>query len=78
MNYTYTGSPPVDSPHSELALQFIRQYLQEKGFSQHDLRTLPEGQARELYRQACRYAALKLAEVEARAQFRHKIRFDAR
>jgi len=72
------GPPLVDSPQSELERQLIRQYLRDKGYESHDLHALPKGQANALYRQACRYAALKLAEVEARAQFRHKIRYEGR
>ena len=78
MKTTSPGLPLVDSPQSELERQFIRQYLRDKGYSRDDMRTLPKGQANALYRQACRYAALKLAEVEARAQFKHKIHYEGR
>lgn len=78
MGTTSPGPPRIDSPQSELERQFIRQYLRDKGYGRDDLRALPKGQANALYRQACRYAALKLAEVEARAQFRHKIRYEER
>ncbi len=78
MKTTSPGTPLVDSPQSELERQFIRQYIRDKGYSRDDMRALPKEQASALYRQACRYAALKLAEVEARALFRHKIRYDER
>lgn len=78
MTPTSSGIPIKGSPQSELELQFIRQYIQEKGFNRQDLRTMPKNQANELYRQACRYATLRLAEVEARAKFRHKIRLEER
>jgi len=61
---------------SDLERQLISDYLEEKGFSRADLRNLPKDQARALMVEACRYASLKLAEVESRAQFRQKIRYD--
>ena len=62
-------------PHSELEWQLITDYLKEKGYSRNDLRNLPENEAYHLRVEACRYASLKLAEIEARSQFRRKIQF---
>ena len=71
---------PVSFRHrttqSDLERQLISDYLEEKGFSLADLRNLPKEQAQALMVEACQYASLKLAEVESRAQFRHKIRYD--
>lgn len=64
------------SPHSDLEQQLIREYLRDKGFSRQDLHKLPKDDANALLGQARRYATLKLAEIEARARFRHKIRFE--
>ncbi|MCJ7700351.1 MAG: hypothetical protein MUO62_02105 [Anaerolineales bacterium] len=50
--------------------------LRDKGFSRQDLLKLPKDDANALLGQARRYATLKLAEIEARARFRHKIRFE--
>jgi hypothetical protein len=71
---------PVSFRHrttqSDLERQLISDYLEEKGFSLADLRNLPREQAQALMAEACQYASLKLAEVESRAQFRQKIRYD--
>lgn len=62
-------------PHSELEWQLITDYLKEKGYSRQDLKKLSKEDAHQLMIEACRYASLKLAEIEARAQFRQKIHF---
>ena len=62
-------------PHSELEWQLITDYLKEKGYSRNDLRNLSEDEAHRLRVEACRYASLKLAEIEARSQFLQKIHF---
>ena len=66
----------VYAPQSPLERQLIIDYLAEKGYRQEDLHSLPADLARELRIAACMYASLKLAEIEARSQFRHKIRFE--
>jgi len=38
-----------------------------------ELRKLPEEEAKSLMREACRYATLRLAEVESRARFQREI-----
>ena len=62
--------------HSGLEWQLITDYLKEKGYSRRDLRNLPEDEAHRLRIEACKYASLKLAEVESRAQFKKKIQFE--
>ena len=68
----------VKAPQSPLERQLINSYLQSKGFTRQDLLTMPLEDARVLMAEACTYASLKLAEVEARSQFGKKIRFDER
>ena len=58
---------------STLERAYIKEYLHDKGFSLEDLETLPEEQAKNLMAEACRFASLKLAEMEARAKFRRKL-----
>jgi hypothetical protein len=60
-------------PESALERELIREYLREKGYSMEDLHKLPEEDAKSLMREACLYAALKLAEVESKAKFRQEI-----
>jgi hypothetical protein len=64
----------TDGPQSALERHLIEEYLQNKGYSPEDLTKLPRDIAKQLMREACRYASLKLAEVESRAQFREEIR----
>lgn len=60
-------------PESALERSLIREYLREKGYSLEDLHKLPPELAKSLMREACQFAALKLAEVESRAKFQREI-----
>jgi hypothetical protein len=64
----------AQGPQSSLEKRFIDAYLHGKGYRFEDLKKLPEEQAKQLMCEACKYASLKLAEVESRAQFRERIR----
>jgi hypothetical protein len=64
-----------EGPQSALERKLIEEYLTEKGYHLSDLQALPEREARRLMREACRYASLKLAEVESRAQLRKEIHY---
>jgi hypothetical protein len=64
-----------EGPQSALEQKLIEEYLSEKGYHLSDLQALPEREARRLMREACRYASLKLAEVESRAQLRKEIHY---
>ena len=74
--YSTPIQPAVKAPQSPLERQLIIDYLSEKGYSLKDIKTLPPNQAKQLMTKACTYASLKLAEIEARSKFRHKIRFE--
>lgn len=63
-----------ESPESTLEKQLIEEYLASRGFNWESLRELPELERKNLIEEACRYASLKLAEVESRARFRSEIR----
>ena len=58
---------------TSLEHKLVEQYLRGKGYRLADLQHLPVERAQELMREACTYAALKLAEIESRARFREKI-----
>jgi hypothetical protein len=64
----------TEYPQSALERKLISEYLHSKGYSRQDLRNLPIPQAKMLMKEACHYAALKLAEIEARSKFRQNIR----
>jgi hypothetical protein len=63
-----------EGPQSSLERHLIEEYLDSKGYHLADLRSLPKQEAKRLMEEACRYASLKLAEVESRAHFRSQIR----
>ena len=65
-----------EGPQSSMERKYVEEYLQEKGYSLRKLQTLPEEQAKALMREACRYASLKLAEVEAKAKFGKSIKYN--
>ena len=64
------------SKGSQSALErlLIKEYLHGKGYQLEDLKKLPLEEFNQLMTDACKYASLKLAEVESRAQFREEIR----
>lgn len=64
----------AEGPQSILERRFIEEYLRDKGYRLEELKKLPEEEAKQLMSEACKYASLKLAEVESRAQFRERIR----
>jgi len=61
-------------PQSALERRFIKEYQHNKGYQLEDLKRLPVEQSKQLMTEACRYASLKLAEVESKAKFRKEIR----
>jgi hypothetical protein len=63
----------TEGPQSALERKYIQEYLESKGFSLENLDGLPKEERQQLMREACKYASLKLAEVESRAKFRHEI-----
>jgi hypothetical protein len=64
------------SPQSALERELIAEYLRDKGYQRKDLRKLPREEAKKLMKEACMYASLKLAEVEAKAGFKQKIQYE--
>jgi len=64
----------AEYPQSALERKLISEYLLSKGVRRQDLGNLPEQEAKILMKEACHYAALKLAEIEARSKFRQNIR----
>jgi hypothetical protein len=62
-----------EGPQSALEKKFVEDFLQSKGYSREGLHNLPEELVKQLMREACMYASLKLAEVAAKSQFRDEI-----
>jgi hypothetical protein len=63
----------ADEIQAFLEKTLIEAYLKGKGYSLEDLKELPEAEARQLKTEASTYASNKLAEVELRAHFVHKL-----
>ena len=63
-----------DGPQSKMEKNLLEQYLQTRGYSFKDLCDLPEEEAKSLMIEACKYASLRLAQVESAARFRETIR----
>jgi len=79
MNSTKTKEPEpgFDGPQAPLETMFLDEYLQSKGFSSiKELFKLPENEAKKLMIDACRFASLKLAEIESRSQFKKEIHLE--
>lgn len=64
------------APQADLERALIKDYLLSKGYTLAQVKQLPPHLAKPLMTAACRYATLKLAEVESRAKFRQKISYD--
>jgi len=64
-------------PQSALERELISEYLKNKGYLPKNLHKLPQEEANRLMKEACQYASLKLTEIEARAGFSHKIKYDS-
>lgn len=60
--------PPMSEDlQARLEHAFIAEYLQSRGYRLDELTKLTPDQAKALLVEACRYASVRLAEVEARA-----------
>lgn len=64
-------------PQSALERELISEYLKSKGYRLKDTHKLPQKEAKRLMKEACQYASLKLAEIEAKAGFSHKVKYDS-
>lgn len=69
----YINNRPTTGLRSSLERELISKYLLERGYLLEDLETMPEEDAKNLMSDACKYASLKLAEMESRAHFRQKL-----
>jgi hypothetical protein len=64
----------VGSPQTVLERTLTAEYLFSKGYLMSDLRELPPQVATSLMLEACRFAALRLAEIESKAELYQKFR----
>ncbi len=64
---------PVHDPEAALERAFIEEYLLAHGTRTALLHTLPPDVAEQLFADACAVAAVRLAEVAARAHYIHQL-----
>lgn len=67
------GGHPMEDPKGHLEQAFIDEYLRRHGHEPQEVRLLPPDESKALLEAASVYAAGKLAEFEARAQYVHDI-----
>jgi hypothetical protein len=66
----------MQDPEGRLEAALIEEYLQTRGYDARTLHALPDEEAKRVLKDASQYAAMKLAEVDARAHFVHDIHRD--
>ncbi len=69
--------PRMEDPNAELEIMYIEDYLRAFGLSLHDLNFMDEDLRRTYMTAACRFASIRLAEVEHWAQSIHSLHFKA-
>jgi hypothetical protein len=57
----------MEDPQAKLGRMYIEEYLRNKGHTWESVRALPEEAAKKIMVEASTYAAIKLSEVDARA-----------
>jgi hypothetical protein len=64
---------PLKDPKAPLEEALIDEFLRAGGYDWRALDRLPDVERTRLFQHAAAYAALRLAEVEARARFVHEL-----
>ncbi|MBI3942449.1 MAG: hypothetical protein HY326_05500 [Chloroflexi bacterium] len=72
-----SGRFVTEEQNAELGRMFIEEYLAHRGLTWDTVCRLPEEEAKSIMTEASTYASIKLAEVEDRARFVHKLHGDA-
>lgn len=67
------STEPLDDPKVAMEKALIEEYLNSQGYSLEKLKHLPERIVKQLMKEATRYAALKMEEIEARAHLVEEI-----
>lgn len=68
-----TDTRAMEDPEGRLENALIEEFLRARGLDSNALHALPEDEMKRVLTEAAMYATAKLAEVEARAHFVHKI-----
>lgn len=67
--------PSLVDPLADLEKLLINHYLEEKGYKWCELAKLPAQEIKAIMTEACMYASARLAEIEAKVDFRQDIRY---
>ena len=73
MKATEPGVGAMEDPEGRLESALVEEFLRARGLDASALHALPADEAKRVMTEASVYAAMKLAEVEARAHFVHAI-----
>ena len=73
MNRDRSDVPQMQDKYAQLERAFIDEFLRMSGHDLQTIQALPEEKRIALLTQASEFAAIKLAEVEARAHYLHEI-----
>jgi len=65
----------MEDPLADLEKMYIQRFLAERGVKWCDLAKLPADELKKIMTEACQYASARLAEVEAKVEFRQDIRY---
>jgi ribonuclease HIII len=68
-----SDTPQMQDKYAQLERVFIDEFLRINGYDSHTVLAMPEDKRIAILTQAAEYAAVKLAEVEARAHYVHEI-----
>jgi hypothetical protein len=68
-----SDTPMMQDKYFLLERAFIDDFLRLQGHDSHSIQALPEDQRLAMLTEATKYAAVKLAEVEARAHYLHDL-----
>jgi hypothetical protein len=69
MKTNLPDEPRMEDPNALLEKAIIEEYLRSRGLTPETLGHLPKRTRKKIMTEACRYASLKLTELEARAHF---------
>ncbi len=67
------GTPPMEDRAAHIELALIEEFMAAHGCDPAQLSELSGDERHRMLRQAAAYAAMKLAEIEARAHFVHEL-----
>jgi hypothetical protein len=67
--------PTIVDPLADLEKLLINHYLEERGYKWCELAKLPAQEIKTIMTEACMYASARLAEIEAKVDFRQDIRY---